>query len=101
MFKVYQNEVRDLVDNFFLAVNITYMPRDYNQTTDSLALETTYFKVPKLTHLKYLIEIRYIPSIPDNIKHWKFFHDDQEIKEFLQLTNEFSNSLIDQDQDID
>ena len=84
--KVYRNEVWDLIDNFFLAFNITYIPRDNNQTTDSLALEATYFNVPKLTHLKYPIEVRYRPSVPDNIKHWKVFHDDQELQEFLELT---------------
>ena len=55
--KVYRNEVWDLIDNFFLAFNINYIPRDHNQTTDSLALATTYFNVPKLTHLKYPIEV--------------------------------------------
>ena len=68
--------------------------------TDSLDLAVAYFKVPKIIHLKYPIEIRYKPPVLDNIKHWKFFHDDQEIKEFLELTDEFSNSLIDHDQDI-
>ena len=29
------------------------------------------------------------------------FHDDQEIQEFLEFIDEFSNSMIDQDQDID
>ena len=56
------------------------MARYHNQTSYSLALEETYFKVPKLTHLKYPIEVIYKPSLPDNIKHWKFFHGDQEIK---------------------
>ena len=49
-------------------------------TIDSLALAAAYFKVPKVTHLKYPINVRYRPSIPDDIKHWKVFHDDQEIK---------------------
>ena len=35
----------------------------------------------------------------DNVKQWKFFEDDIEIKRFLQVTSEFSNSLIDQEQD--
>ena len=64
------------MDNFFLAFNITYIPRDHNQTIESLDLETTYFKVPKLTHLKHPIEVRYRPSVPYNIKHWKVFHGD-------------------------
>ena len=39
------------------------------------------------------------PSVPDNIKKWRVFEDDLEIKRFLELTGEFYNSLIDQEQD--
>ena len=59
----------------------------------------THFWVPKHTQLKYLIEVRYRHSVLDNIKEWRVFEDDLEIKRFLELTGEFSNSLIDQDQD--
>ena len=37
--------------------------------------------------------------MPDNIKQWRVFEDDLEIKRFLELTSEFSNSSIDQEQD--
>ena len=37
--------------------------------------------------------------MPNNIRQWRFFKDDLEIKIFLELTGEFSNSLIDQDHD--
>ena len=47
LLKVYRNEVWDLIDNFFTAFNIYFIPRDHNQTTDSLALATKFFKVPK------------------------------------------------------
>ena len=30
----YRNEVWDLIDNFFLAFNISFIPRDKNQKTD-------------------------------------------------------------------
>ena len=61
LLKVYRNEVLDLVDNFFLSFNISFIPRDHNKTLDSLVLETTYFKVPNQTQLGYPIEIRYTP----------------------------------------
>ena len=99
--KVYRNEAWDLIENFFIAFNITFVPREYNDTVDSLALATTYFKVPKVTHLKYPIDVRYRPFVPDDIKHWKFFHDDQEIKEFMELVGEFSDDIVDQEQDFE
>ena len=92
---MYRNEAWDLIENFFIAFNITFVPREYNKTTDSLTLAAAYFKVPKVTHLKYPIDARYRPSVPNEIKHWKFFHDDQEIKEFLDLVGEFLDDLVD------
>ena len=62
-------------------------------------MAATHFKIPKQTQLKYPIEIRYRPSVPDNIRQWRVFKDDLEIKRFLDLIGEFSNSLIDQDQE--
>ena len=96
---MYRNEVWDMIDNLFIAFNISYIPRDHNQTTDSLALVAMHFKIPKTTQLKYPIEVRYIPSVPDNIKKWRVFEDDIVIKRCLEMTGEFSNSLIDQEQD--
>ena len=80
LLKVYRNKAWDLIENFFIAFNITFVPREYNETADSLALAVAYFKVPKVTHLKYPIDVRYRPSVLDDIKHWKVFNDDQEIK---------------------
>ena len=99
LLKVYRNEVWDMIENYFVAFNITYIPRDHNQTIDSLALAATHFRIPKSTQLKYPIQVRYRPSVPDNVMQWKFFEDDIEIKRFLELTGEFSNSLIDQEED--
>jgi hypothetical protein len=45
------------------------------------------------------VEIKYRPSIPDNVKHWKVFEDDIEIKKFLETVDEFSDMHIDQDQE--
>ena len=80
LLKVYRNEVWDMIDNLFVAFNISYIPREHNQTIDYISLEATHFKIPKTTQLKYLIEVRYRPSVPDNIKQWRVFEDDFEIK---------------------
>ena len=101
MLKVYRNEVWDLMDNLFSEFIISFIPRYQNQTAYSLALVATFFKVPQHTQLRYPIEVRHRPSIPDNIKHWRVFQDDQKIKKFLELTSEFSNYQIDEEQDDD
>jgi hypothetical protein len=43
--------------------------------------------------------VNYIPFIPDNVKHWKVFEDDLEIKIFLETVDEFFALHIDQDND--
>ena len=51
--KVYRNELWDMLENYFVAFNITHIPRDHNHTTDSLASASTHFKIPKTTQLRY------------------------------------------------
>jgi hypothetical protein len=63
---------------------------------DSLATSASLFKVPLPPKLRYDIEVKYRPSIPDNVKHWKVFEDDLEIKKFLETIEEFSELHIDQ-----
>jgi hypothetical protein len=96
----YKNEVWDLIDNFFSAFNISFIPREENTLVDSLAVSVSLFRIPLPPKIKYDVEIRYRPSVPENIKHWKVFEDDLEIKKFLQSVDEFSALHIDQDPDL-
>jgi ribonuclease HI len=95
----YKNEVWDLIDNFFSAFNISFIPREENTLADSLAVSASQFRIPLPPKFKYDVEIRYRPSVPDNIKHWKVFEDDLEIRKFLESVDEFSALHIDQDHD--
>jgi ribonuclease HI len=95
----YRNEVWDLVDSFFSAFNISFIPREENTMADSLATSASNFKVPFPPKFRYDVEVKYRPSIPDNVKHWKVFEDDLEIERFLQSVDEFSALHIDQDPD--
>jgi hypothetical protein len=45
--------------------------------------------------------MRHRPTIPDNVKHWKVFSDDQELKRFLETIDEFSSISIDQENEND
>jgi hypothetical protein len=39
--------------------------------------------------------MRYKPSILENIKYWQVFEDDQHIKKFMEVIDEFENTQID------
>jgi ribonuclease HI len=81
--KQYKNEVWDLVDNLFLAFNISSIPREANQKADSLALASST-SIPLIgPNIKYQVEFGHRTSIPDNIKHWKFFSDDLDLQRFI------------------
>jgi ribonuclease HI len=65
----YKNEVWDLIDNFFSAFNISFVPREDNASADSLTVSTSLFRIPLPPKINCGVEIRYRPSIPDNVKH--------------------------------
>ena len=76
--KNYRNEVWDLIEHYFLAFNINFVTREEIQIVYSLATVASNFKVP-LDVKAFYDQIKNIPSIPDNIKHWQVFEDDREI----------------------
>jgi hypothetical protein len=86
-----------LIDNLFLAFNISFIPREQNQKDDSLALASSMFRLSIGPNVKYQVEIKHRTTIPDNIKHWQVFSDDLELQRFLHTIDEFSNISIDQE----
>jgi hypothetical protein len=89
----------DLVDSFFLAFNVSFFPREENTMDDSLVVSASHFKVPLPPKIKYDVGVKYRASVTDNIKHWKVFEDDNEIKKILESVDEFSALHIDRDHD--
>ena len=86
--KAYRDElwrIRDSFDYFC----IPYIPRGQNQLADSLAVSASLFIPPMPPRLVYEVQMKYIPSFPDNVQHWKVFNDDDEINRFLQVIDEF------------
>jgi len=67
--RTYRNEVWDLIDNFFLAFNISFVPREDNILVDSLAVSISNFKIPLPPKPKYDVEVKYRPSIPNNVNN--------------------------------
>jgi hypothetical protein len=64
------------MENFFSSVNVHFIPCTENLQADALAKASSTFTPPTTFKLKYHIEIRHRPSIPDNIQHWQVFEDD-------------------------
>jgi hypothetical protein len=82
-----------------LDFNISFVPREDNNMEDSLVVLASNFRVPSPQKLKYDVEVKYRPFVPDNVKHLKVFEDDLEIKRFLETVDEFYASHIYQDRD--
>ena len=89
----------DLIDNFILAFNIYFIPREENALVDSLVVSAILFRIPLPPKIKCGAKIRYRPSILDNVKHWKVFEDNLDIEKFLQFVDDFSALHIDQNPD--
>jgi len=62
-----------------------------------LVVSAGAFKILDHIDVLYQIQVKYKPSIPDNLKHWKIFEDDKQLKSFLQVTDDFSFLQIDDD----
>lgn len=97
--RMYQNEVWDLINNFFLAFNIQLLPMEENRMADSLVVAASTLRPPQNPLLIYEIEVRHGPSIHDNVKHSKVFEDDEQVRRFIEFFWEFSHSTIDQEED--
>jgi ribonuclease HI len=66
----YRNCAWGLIENFFSSFNIQSIPTMKNQQVDSLAKDVATFIPPTVLKLKYHIEMRHRPSIPNNVQHW-------------------------------
>ena len=82
---------------FFSSVYVHYIPRAENLKADSLAKVALTFTPPTNFKLKYHIEVRHKTSIPNNIQHWQVFEDDEQIRKFLEMVDDFVETHIDQE----
>jgi hypothetical protein len=72
----YRNLVLELLGEFS-EYNLLVIPRGKNQIVDSLATSTSVFKIPIFLNMKYEIEVKNRPAVPDNIKYWQVFEDNK------------------------
>ena len=88
--------VNDLLECKFVTI-----PRKQNLQAHWLATFTSTCNIPFQPIHKYTSEIKYRPIIPDNVKYWKIFSEDEQIYNFLNNEGEFQNCQIDDDCNID
>jgi hypothetical protein len=62
--RAYINKVWDVVDNFFLAFNISFVPREDKSMAYSLAVSTSNFRVPLPPKVEYEVEVKTNPLFP-------------------------------------
>jgi hypothetical protein len=82
---------------YFSSFNISFIPRDKNHKTNSLALATS---LPKLDDaqrkMSFQVERDFLPSVPDNIEYLQVFENDEQLeKHFLNDDDEEEDSLSD------
>ena len=69
---------------------LSYIPIAMNHLADSLVVSASMFIPPLPPKLSYEIQVKYRPSLPDNVKFWKVFENDDELSKFLQVVYEIS-----------
>ena len=67
--------------------DLSYIPRAMNHLDDSLDVSTSMFVPPFPPKLSYDIQVKYKPSLPDNVKFWTVFENDDELSKFLQVVD--------------
>ena len=89
----YVNLVLDFVE-IFKEYNLIVISRQENVIVDALAVSTSVFKLLVYSNKEYMIKVKHRPTIPDNVDHWQVFDDDQQISRFMEMSGEFENVKI-------
>jgi hypothetical protein len=79
--KQYRDVMWDTIkkfDNF----SIETIPREENHLADNLAVSASTFQIFKEIGL-YKVEVNYMPSLLNNLEHWKVFYSEIQILRFL------------------
>jgi hypothetical protein len=71
------------------------MPRGQNILADGLATSAASCKIPFRQTRPYTVEVKCRPTVPDNIRYWQVFGNDDQIEDFLQCKNDFECTNID------
>jgi hypothetical protein len=94
----YKNVVLDFLE-CFTEYDLSSIPRDQNILVDGLVTSKATCKIPFHPNHQYTVEVKSRPAVPDNIRYWQVFGNDEQIEFFLQSKNEFECANIDVDFD--
>ena len=86
----YKNMVLELLEDFY-EYTISLIPREQKNIANSLDNSASLFKIPIYPNKRYEIQVKHKPSIPNNVKNWKVFENNHQIKRFLENEEEFVN----------
>jgi ribonuclease HI len=96
--RAYINVVLDFLQ-CFTEYDLQVIPRGQNILVDGLATSAATCKIPFHPNRQYTVEVKCRPVVPDNIRYWQVFGNDEQIDDFLQSKNEFECANIDVDSD--
>jgi ribonuclease HI len=96
--RAYRNVVLDAL-KCFTEVDLQVMPRGQNILADGLATSAATCKIPFRSTRPYTVEVKCRPTVPDNIRYWQVFGNDDQIEDFLQCKNDFECTNIDLEND--
>jgi len=84
---------------FFLAFNISSIPRIQNASADLLSnVASKLIPLEDYSLDRFSIELIFGPSILDNITNWLVFNDDEDILNFLTSEKSYDDQIIDEDE---
>ena len=92
--RAYTNVVLDAL-RCFTEVDLQVMSRGQNILADRLATSAATCKIPFRSTCPYTVEVKCRPTVPDNIRYWQVFGNDDQIEDFLQCKNDFECTNID------
>lgn len=94
--KHYQSLVQELLSHF-LTFNISPIPRSQNAAVDLLANVASKLLPSEDYSLdRFLVELIFRPSIPDNVTNWQVFNHDEDILHFLTSDKSYDDQIIDE-----
>ena len=84
-----------------ICCNVFAIPRKKNLQAHSLETFVSTCNLPFQPNHKYTAEVKHKPIIPDNLKYWHIFSQDQKIYHLMNNEGKFQNCKIDIDYTLD